>query len=485
MGKPQQDLEDVEAILTEVRRFGSMSFSDLSDHWEEHPEDRGRWLETSEGRGFPISYEAHLRFVGLTERQKAVAAAGHSLHPERLNKAIRQAFVAVFLIDRRPVEQKFVDRMLNRATQAAAAEHDAITHYLPCVVVYRPTPPQFEVGPVRFLTSEKFISEHREVIERDEADRRQKQIDQLKAAGKWSPQTTPEDMERLQRERLEQAFEYYRSFTWVAEVTVPACDPDISEERAIKAVQGALDVLKLFLGPHRRRGPELRLAREPGPSSISSEIVRRKDGFHVTNIYGGEGAFADEGWYDELRANDPYRHFDRAAAAISGYLDPGVMSAHRDRWLDALNWYGQAVSERQSAAKLVKFVAALERLTVTEESGTEHVTEIVTGRTAFLASHYDTTRPNLGEDTREIYRWRSDLMHGRTSPLAEGIGDVLRLAYEVVRLALFGALVLFQTLEREGKGTSTALEQWFRDVVPLPPNEEPTEEPPSPGAPPR
>lgn len=82
-----------------------------------------------------------------------------------------------------------------------------------------------------------------------------------------------------------------------------------------------------------------------------------------------------------------------------------IRDAHRDRWLDALNWYGKVVSEHGRAAKLVKFVAALERLTVTKETGTADVTEVVTKRTVVLASAYETKRTNLLEDAREIYRW--------------------------------------------------------------------------------
>ena len=414
-----------------------------------------------------MSYEAHLRFISLTDRQKAVDPGGHALNPEILNNAIRQAFVDVFIRERRPLERKFIDRMLNRATRAAAAGHEEITHYVPCVVVNRPSPAEFEVGPVRFLTSQSFLAEHSVRIEQDERERRQKAID-LAMSAKRPPVGPTSDTERVRRQFLEGAFDYYRAFTWVAEVKVPKCDPEISRRRAVRAAQGALDVLKLFFGPYRGQGPELRLGHDPAPNTRRAEVSRHADGFHLTNIFGGEGAFAEEEWYDELKKSDPYRHLDIAGAALGGYLNPGVMSAHRDRWLDALHWYGEAVSERGQAAQLVKFVAALERLTVTDETGTDDVTEVVTGRTALLASHYTTERKNLVEDAREIYRWRSDLMHGRTSPLAEGIGEVLQIAYEIVRLALFGALILFYTLQSARNIRSGHLEQWFRTAA-IPP----------------
>src|SRR5688572_29216543 len=107
MGKPQEDLRDVQTIHAELARFAGMPFDELKRHWESHPEDRGRRLSSSEpGRGWFMSYEAHLRFVSLTDRQKAVDPGGHALDPETLNKAIRRAFVDVFLEERRPLERK-------------------------------------------------------------------------------------------------------------------------------------------------------------------------------------------------------------------------------------------------------------------------------------------------------------------------------------------------------------------------------------------
>ncbi len=97
-----------------------------------------------------------------------------------------------------------------------------------------------------------------------------------------------------------------------------------------------------------------------------------------------------------------------AGLALDGYLKPEVKSNHRDRWLDALNWYGQAVSEPLPSAQLVKYVAALERLTVTEYLVVNEATDVVTRRTALLTVENANEICKAVENARILYRWRSN-----------------------------------------------------------------------------
>jgi hypothetical protein len=64
-------------------------------------------------------------------------------------------------------------------------------------------------------------------------------------------------------------------------------------------------------------------------------------------------------------------------------IDPQYTTHLKERFLDAMAWYGQAISEKQISVQIVKCVAALERLTVTKklEKG---LTDTVVRRTALL-----------------------------------------------------------------------------------------------------
>jgi hypothetical protein len=270
---------------------------------------------------------------------------------------------------------------------------------------------------------------------------------------------------------LETITSYYDAFPWVAEVSVPACSSKISRDRAETVVQAALDVLKLFFG--YRGGKDFRLGHHRGRRSRTAHLMRGPDGvFHYSIWSGGEGGFAQEGWYENIKS-DMSRALQAAGSAIAACLQPdAVKSDHRDRWLGALHWYGQAVSETVPAAQLVKYVAALERLTVLEETRTtdeksgQKVTDVVTRRTAILS--VERLEPEViaqaWRDARELYKWRSALMHGRSSPLTKELLEVMHLAHRMTRQAVFAALGIYVELDMNGKGASKDLEERFIEL---------------------
>jgi hypothetical protein len=94
------------------------------------------------------------------------------------------------------------------------------------------------------------------------------------------------------------------------------------------------------------------------------------------------------------------------------------MDELNQRLLDALNWFGQAVVEQNAGAKVVKYTAALERLTVTGhvDDGLEN---LVIKRVAILnQDREDKPLEEIKKQLGELYQCRSDLMHGSLSPHA-------------------------------------------------------------------
>lgn len=350
--------------------------------------------------------------------------------------------------------------MLNRATREVKKEHKARTHYLPCVVLSEGHPDEFEIGPVRFLTKEKFFADYRAKIAADhEANRKasRARLDEKIAEGKYRAEDrkSEEESKDIEQKILQWIFDYYDAFTWVAEVTVPLCSSKVSRERAETTVQAALDVLKLFYG--YRGGKDFRLGHHRGLRNRTAHLTRGSDGvFHYSLWTGGEGGSAEEGWYEGVKKN-MWWALQAAGSAIEAYLDLRK-GEHRDRWLGALHWYGQAVSERQPAAQLVKYVAALERLTVLEETGTvdeqgtQDVTDVVTRRAALLGCESEdvTEVAKVREDARKLYRWRSNLIHGRSSPLTKELSDVMHLAHRITQQAMFSALGIYVQLDMAG-----------------------------------
>jgi hypothetical protein len=464
METPPSALSIVQEIIEDLNRFGRMSIEELKRHWEEHPEDRMQSLQIPGGRGRRgMSRRAARLFSDLAEQLRKRSKDGHALGQETLDSALRHAFGELFYVEGRLVDEESVGEMMSRAVKESRTHLEAVTHYLPCVLVTPATPQEFKIGPVHFLTGEKFFSDYLTAIESDyraENQRHRKEHARLIAAGKGpsSPALTPYRSAEIEKEMLDSTCRYYRQFPWVAEVEVPPCDEKVSARRARDAAQGAMDLLKPFF---EAQGSHFRLAEDPSPTVSTDNLTRRKGEFQFSWSRGGEGAFVEEGWWDELsQARDWIVRI--GGAAIEGYVNPAIESTLRDRWLDALDWYGQAISERRLAARLVKFAAALERLTVTENK--PGVTDLVTRRTALLAADDPvnaTTIARAREDANEIYRRRSELMHGRLSPKSTVILNALRLAHRAVPRALFGALDLFYALNQHGQNKPDDLERGY------------------------
>lgn len=444
MAKRPTDLDDVMFIIDELNRFSTMGVEDFKAHYEEHPEDIFCDLPEADGRGFrAMGRLASRRFGDIAKRAIERDPSGHAIGLESLVGALKNLFLRTFRDH--PVEQRWVSRMINQAKRAAVQDHRDLTHYFPCVLVRIEDPPEFQLGPVRFLTTNKFIEEFSEKIRAD-----------FHAARTTPPPSvgtkTVPDLEH------EQTLAHFKPFLWTAEVKIPACDPDVSRGRAEAAALAALDILRIPFGPY---GKHFRLAFDPAPATRVARLTRSTDGaFHFGFVWDGEGAHAENGWFENLsKAWDVWLKV--AAAAVDGHINPGLVSRHRDRWLDALNWYGQAMVEQRPAAALVKFVAALERLTSSGVEGKEDIAERVARRTGLLCSDDNAKSQAVMDETREIYRWRSKLMHGSVSPASSAIWPVLRTTHRVVPLALQGALQIFWTLSAKGEEKSTDLERVY------------------------
>jgi hypothetical protein len=180
MGKRKDDLCDMNVIADEIIKFAKMTFHEFKTHIEGHPEDKMHWLDMPTGGHRPISREAALRFSGLAKRQRDIDPDPDSLDLGALDRAIRAEFVDTFIVNGRPIERKFIDRMLNRAVRRAKQTHESITYYLPCIVMTKGDPPEFKIGPVRFISTDRFFADFGEKINanHDSARERQRQFGQ-------------------------------------------------------------------------------------------------------------------------------------------------------------------------------------------------------------------------------------------------------------------------------------------------------------------
>jgi len=412
-----------------------MSVEDLRAFFKGHEQDWLYHLPHPEGRGMlPCGKAAYFRVGEISRRHLATQRdLNQRVDGERFRKDVTQELVRRFLKEDRLVDEKQTARMFAAAVKSAKKRVYDLTHFVPCVVFLDKFPDQFEVGPVKFLWMKDFLeNNHEKIISRD-------------------PESVSKDL-----------IPYYSRFPWVAQITVPQCDEPTSQLRATTIVEGALDALRLLIG--KSYTARFRQGHTPVALTESASLRQNSEGqigFSINRQW--QDRHAPDKWYENLR-----QHAGLCLVlvenALGGLQDPSKVSHLTQRFLDGLNWYGQAVKETRSASAIVKHVAALERVTMTEEH--EEIAETISRRTALLCAEGDksiyTKQYTL---TRDIYDWRSKLMHGSISPSHKTLSAVCSKAAGLTRFTLLAGLEFFTAIERQKPlATTVDLEKAYKQL---------------------
>jgi hypothetical protein len=142
---------------------------------------------------------------------------GGRIAPDALAELIRSELIGRFVHQGRNQDETQAMRMLAAALRRAQVDIEDRTHFIPCRLFESDGPTGLAVGPIVFQRTGAFRQTHAGAIATD-----------------------PEFAALIERD--------FASWDWTAEVTVQGCDRIISRERALKATDGALDMLRLFAG---------------------------------------------------------------------------------------------------------------------------------------------------------------------------------------------------------------------------------------------
>lgn len=442
-------------MLSELIRFAAMDVRTMMAHLREHKKDA--WCNVphprDDGGQLTIGEAANRRFYEMAIRHLSTRPdLNHNFEIDAFIAAVKREFVYTFLKKQNSaVNQRTLDRMLSAAVKKAKKAHKALTHYIPCVLVSSSEPEAFRIGPVIFYRMEKFLADHQDAFEaskeRIRADHIRRCQEAIAGGRPADSIATPEISEAIATRLVTETAEYFQDFKWIAMVSVPECDVKLSRKRAERTIEAAIDVLKLYFA--RLHGEGLRQGHSLGPPHKTANLNAEADG-KLNFSYGWNTQDVPTGkdWMKVLKT--PHDSYLRAAAsALNSCVDPQYSYHLVERFLDAMAWYGQAVSEPQTSVQIVKYVAALERLTVTKKLD-DGLTTTVIRRTALLS--YDKTKDGYeraSADAKTVYDCRFGLMHGSVSPFDRELHFVAPIAERITRIALFNTLRIFTDLAGE------------------------------------
>jgi hypothetical protein len=232
--------------------------------------------------------------------------------------------------------------------------------------------------------------------------------------------------------------------------------------RAELAVEGALNVLRVLSG----EGYANKMMQGAPPASrtkAGSLIKNNSTGrFEFSTSSGAKGDFLCDDWFSKLSRAAGFLICAMSSTLI-GLIDPVCCSHLRQRFLDALTWYGQGVTELLPSAKIIKYVAALERIVVTGKIKDGQIKDTVAERVALLCCELDPVKyEQLEKDTANTYDFRSRLMHGDYSPISEELAQVSAFAEHIARLTIQNAIMFYISIEqRTPSANAKKLEEEF------------------------
>lgn len=252
----------------------------------------------------------------------------------------------------------------------------------------------------------------------------------------------------------------------MAEITVTGCDKDVSESTATKAVFAALNCLHVLFGARHSKkmavgGPGIGYDKRGGfNTNEAGELSYRAS-------YGGPGevGFNDD-WFNLFSDEEARAAINGLGIALEAAANPALERPISDRFLDAAQWYGEAVRETSQGAKAVKYVTALERMVMTDEK--DDIAAMVSSRVAALCLNEPTkeNREKWRNDTKRAYDIRSKLVHGSLSPTSDLVYEGVGLGADVGRSALLSSLSLIGADGLRAEAVSNKqLSRWYNEIV--------------------
>ncbi|VWX51795.1 HEPN domain-containing protein [Novosphingobium sp. 9U] len=343
------------------------------------------------------------------------------------------------------VNHKNVSRALSETVKLSKKQFVSRTHFIPCQLSTFSKGGGVSLGPVRFISRREAKSALKVALDRERS-------------GEFTK-------DKRDRDHISRALAHYKGYQWFAQVTVADCAPSRSEEIALTAASSALDLLQALIGWRGAR--EMSVAGQFGHFDRTAAIARNEPtgGLSITTGWRMRGGTLPDDWPDQL-ARDMDHGLEQAGLILQSRVNPDLVRPVSQRLLDVAQWFGEAVRDPSPSTRVVKFITAIERLTLTEK--VEDIAESVSERVAALTiGQIDnlTFYPSK-KLFKKIYTVRSELAHGTISPTDPKVIAVVGKAGDYAEIALLRALFNWGAENLElTKFTPAKLRGWFEEII--------------------
>lgn len=469
---------DMAFIFRQLLRFARMTTSERKSHYDRNPMDVFRQLPHPDGRGhIPVGDLGWARMGALADLALDLdRPLALRINRELARSVVSASFVRLVLQEERQIDQETAALLLEDALHTLRRSLVVTEHHIPCVLFPDGEAERFKVGPVTFTRRRRFFNEQRSALRKSVEAGTSAHVDLVSAAvEKGFPcerAYTGDESRRLIRRLHAGAIATYRRYPWIASVHVTDCEEEFSRQRAAEAVEMALHVVRVLLGSEPTR--KLRVAWAKIDALQTAHLFADAGGVIHASV--GRSAMEPVGtknWYEALIQNNYY--LEVLGSALSPIVNPIDIHHLHQRLLDAIRWFGDAATDSNPSSSIAKYVSAIERLFfgTFQRDRTKHFARRISRVLTYFECDDDVGEY---EQVLNVYRMRSELLHGEISPADTSVHKVAHRAAQLSRLCILCAAQLYpnlirvfgsitpSTLEKAMERTTTEGLSWLEDA---------------------
>lgn len=386
-----------------------------------------------------------------------------------LGDALKWRLARDILELKRPLCNKTYDRIISKAKKYVRSQKMRTLTIAKPVLINKDGGPTFSVGPVKFMTVEKFfkqynhwLDEHRTAViqrsmkhEKDIAlGHRPRLIDKDE---KW-PLLSIYRYADMYKNELST---YFRSSKWVAVAQVRNYDEEKGTEVADTLIRTALGILKIPLesthgskislpGNFRPQGKSSHIKYISGAPSISLHIQSETEIFSAEEL-------------ENLLKTDFWHYVSSSGFILHLLEEKAQLPVLHQRLHDSIHWYSEGVSDEFYHNRIVKFCNSLESLLCTSQN---NLVDQLRFRGAYVCSFEDPFAEWITwfKKINEVYDIRSRIVHGNRPPFQADDEAIAWKAENVSRRAIVGGIEFTRRLSVNAEKTNLAyIDNFFRN----------------------
>ncbi len=378
----EKDYRDYDFISSELKRFLEKPKEEQIQDFMNHPFLAMNGLKTPQGGTLLLSAEGQQRFAQIARRGLKElgieAARRHRL--ELVTSKVKEEFTARILAGHE-VTGETAHNIFTAAVDRLTTTYEELSYYVPCSVVSQTVCERFSIGPATFVLRDRFLKQNEAAI---------------REAARTADGAVIQPL-------LDRTKDFYGTFQWIACITVPPCDAEISRSRAHAGVQKGLDIFKLIVGSER--APHVKQAYDLTIPHRHAELVSSASGqFSITAGGKMHDAVLNDNWYDQVSHMPLWQLMQ--SVVLHWWNTWADLNEIETRFLDALAWHSDAISEPDLGARIVKFWTAIERV-LSWPPGSN-----IGARAAVLCSETRQEFARKAHTFSNLYQKRSDVIHG-------------------------------------------------------------------------